>query len=62
MTSNQHGSYALGDTRATMGPTESLQYCKVELISKTASKFGLKAAIRLHEAGIASNPTSATVG
>ncbi len=29
---------------------------EVELISKNQSQFGLKAAIRLHEAGIISNP------
>ena len=32
---------------------------KVELISKKRGQFGLKAAIRLHEVGIASNGVSA---
>ena len=32
MTSNQHGSYALGDTRATMAGTMGLPNRKVELI------------------------------
>ena len=31
-----------------------------ELISKSRSQFGLESAIRLHEAGIASNGASAT--
>ena len=33
-----------------------------EPIQKTLAQFGLEAATRLHEAGIGSNPTSATVG
>ena len=45
MTSNHHAPYDLGYTRATMAPDKA----------KTASQFGLKAATRLHEAGIASN-------
>ncbi len=32
MTSNQHGSYALGYTRATMAGTTGTQYSNVELI------------------------------
>ncbi len=34
---------------------------EVEQIPKSLSQFGLKAAIRLHEAGIASNRRSATL-
>ena len=33
-TSNQHGPYALGDTRATMADTAGLQGRKAELILK----------------------------
>jgi hypothetical protein len=32
MTSDQRGSYVLGDTRVTMGSHKGLQYRKVELI------------------------------
>jgi hypothetical protein len=32
MTSNQHGSYALGNTRATMAMTKGSQNRKVKLI------------------------------
>ena len=35
---------------------------EVELIPKSRPQFGLKAAIRLHEAGIISNPISAMMG
>jgi hypothetical protein len=36
MTSNQRGSYALGDTRATMDRNNGTQYRKVEqILSKT---------------------------
>ena len=58
MTSNQHGSYILGYTRATMAVTKGLPNRKVELIPEKQSKFGLKAATRLHEVGIASNRES----
>ena len=55
MTSNQHGSYTLGDTHATMGKHRGTPNREVEPIPKNLSQFGLKAEIRLHEAGIASN-------
>ena len=35
---------------------------KVELIPESRAQFGLKAETRLHEAGIVSNPASATAG
>ena len=50
----------LGDTRATMADNKGLPTSDGELISKTRSQFGLQAATRLHEAGIASNRGSAT--
>ena len=59
MTSGQRGSYALGDTRVTMGSNNGLQDRKVELILKTYPQFGLRAATRPHEVGIASNRGSA---
>ena len=70
MTSNHHAPYDLGYTRATMAPDKAydLGYTRATMapdkvtrtreggqITKTASQFGLKAATRLHEAGIASN-------
>ena len=42
------------------GRDRGLQYREVERIPETLSKFGLQAATRLHEAGIASNRGSAT--
>ena len=62
MTSNHHAPYDLGYTRATMAPDKEKQPREGERISKTASQFGLKAATRLHEAGIASNRRSACCG
>ena len=59
MTSGQRGSYALGDTRVTMGSNKGLQCCKAEPIPETYPQFGLRAATRPHEVGIASNRGSA---
>ena len=59
MTSSQHAPYALGYTRATMAGTMSCNLVRAKLISKTRSQFGLQAATRLHEGGIASNRRSA---
>ena len=59
MTSSQHAPYALGYTRATMAGTKSCHLAKGQRISKTRSQFGLQAATRLHEGGIASNRWSA---
>ena len=62
MTSNHHAPYVLGYTRATMAEYKEMQDREVEQISKTQSQFGLQAATRLHEVGIASNRGSACRG
>ena len=62
MTSSPHAPYALGHTRATMACTEGKRSREVERIPKSRSQFGLQAAIRLHEGGIASNRGSACRG
>ena len=62
MTSSQHGPYVLGDTHATMGTHKELRTGDGELISQTCSQFGLEAATRLHEVGVASNRRSAHYG
>ena len=58
MTSNHHAPYDLGYTRATMASNKERQRREAKQISKTTSQFGLQAATRLHEAGIASNRES----
>ncbi len=58
MTSSQHAPYTLGYTRATMGETMRCDSAKIANL-ETRSKFGLQAATRLHEVGIASNRWSA---
>ena len=62
MTSNQHGSYVLGNTRATMASTMSRQTARWSQSQQNWSQFGLKSATRLHEVGIASNRKSAYYG
>ena len=59
MTSNHHAPYDLGYTRTTMAINKEKQDGDVERISK---QFGLQAATRLHEVGIASNRRSACCG
>ena len=59
MTSNHHAPYVLGYTRATMAGNKVTQDGDVKQITKTQSQFRLKAEIRLHEVGIASNGRSA---
>ena len=59
MTSNQHGSYALGYTRNTMAFTMGREVARRSQSHQSLPQFGLEAAIRLHEAGIASNRQSA---
>ena len=59
MTSSHHAPYVLGYTRTTMGFNREKQDREVERNSKTSSQFGLQAATRLHEVGIASNRRSA---
>ena len=61
MTSNQHGSYVLGDTRATMARTMGSQAVTRSQSHQIWSQFGLRSATRPHEVGIASNRISATV-
>ena len=60
MTSGQYAPYALGYTRATMAGTEGSEAARWSKTHQTRSQFGLQAATRLHEAGIASNGRSAT--
>ena len=55
MTSNHHALYDLGYTRTTMALNKEKQDREVEQNSETTSQFGLQAATRLHEAGVASN-------
>ena len=62
MTSNHHAPYDLGYTRATMASDKEKRAREGKQISKTVSQFGLQAATRLHEAGIASNRGSACRG
>ena len=59
MTSNHHALYDLGYTRTTMAFNKEKQDREVEQNSETTSQFGLQAATRLHEVGIASNRGSA---
>ena len=58
-TSSPHGLYARGCTRHTMGWYKATQDREVEQIAENIPQFGLQAATRLHEAGIASNRVSA---
>ena len=55
MTSDQHGPYALGHTRATMASTMGSKPVRGSKSHQSWSQFGLRAAIRPHEVGIASN-------
>ncbi len=62
MTSSQHGSYTLGYTHPTMANNNGLQAGNGKLIPKISPQFRLRAAIRPHEVGIASNRESAGRG
>ena len=62
MTSNHHAPYALGLTRTTMGVNKEKRSREAERTPKKSSQFGLQAATRLHEVGIASNRGSACRG
>ena len=53
MTSNHHAPYVLGYTRATMACTTGMRRGDAEPIPKIRSQFGLQAATRLHEVGVA---------
>jgi hypothetical protein len=59
-TSSQYGPYGLGCTRTTMPSTERSETARWRKSIENWAQFGLEAAIRLHEAGIASNGASAT--
>ena len=61
-TSNHHAPYDLGYTRTTMAVNRGKQDREVEQTPKKQSQFGLQAATRLHEVGIASNRGSACRG
>ena len=62
MTSNHHALYDLGYTRTTMALNRGKRSREVEPIPQSHSQFGLQAATRLHEVGIASNRGSACRG
>ena len=62
MTSSHHAPYGLGHTRTTMGRTEGSEGVTRSGSLKASPQFGLQAATRLHEVGIASNRGSACRG
>jgi hypothetical protein len=62
MTSSQHGPDAQGDTHATMAGTTGCQAARRSQSQQSRSQFGLQAATRLHEVGVASNRGSAHRG
>jgi hypothetical protein len=62
MTSSQHGPDILGDTHATMAGTMGSQPVRGSQSQQNRSQFGLQAATRLHEVGVASNRGSAYHG
>ncbi len=62
MTSSQHAPYVLGDTRTTMVGTKGSELARASESQQTRPQFGLQAATRLHEGGIASNRRSAYGG
>ena len=62
MTSGQHGPYVPGYTHATMAGTTGSEAARRSKSHQNRSQFGLQAATRLHEVGIASNRRSAHRG
>ena len=62
MTSSQHGSYVQGDTHATMAGTTGSEGATRSESHQSRPQFGLQAATRLHEVGVASNRRSAHCG
>ena len=62
MTSSHHAPYGLGYTRTTMALNRGKRRSDPEQTPKTESQFGLQAATRLYEVGIASNRGSACRG
>ena len=59
MTSSHHAPYVLGYTRTTMVDNRGKRSREAEQTPETRSQFGLQAATRLHEVGIASKRRSA---
>ncbi len=59
MTSSQHGLYVQGYTHATMAGTMGRQPARGSQSKQSRSQFGLQAATRLYEVGVASNRRSA---
>ena len=59
MTSSPYAPYVQGYTHATMRRYRGLPTRKREPIPQSRSQFGLQAATRLHEVGIASKRRSA---
>ncbi len=62
MTSSPHGLYDQGCTCPTMQCTKGSKLARASKSQKNTAQFGLQAATRLHEAGIASNRGSAYHG
>ncbi len=62
MTSSQHGPYVWGDTHATMAGTMGSKAARRSKSHQSRSQFGLQAATRPHEGGVASNRRSAHGG
>ncbi len=62
MTSNHHGPYVQGYTRATMAGTMRSKAARLSKSQKNQSQFGSESATRLREVGIASNRGSARHG
>src|SRR5246500_2568327 len=62
MTSNHHAPYDLGYTRTTMADTTGSETARWSQSYQSRSQFGLQAATRLHEVGVASNRGSAHRG
>ncbi len=62
MTSSRHGPYALGDTHATMAGTAGRESASWSQSLQSRPQFGLGAATRPHEGGVASNRRSAHGG
>ena len=59
MMSSQHGPYVQGYTHATMAATKGSESASWSESHQTRSQFGLQAATRLHEVGVASKRRSA---
>ena len=62
MTSSQRGPYVQGYSHATMAATTRSEGVTWSESQQTRSQFGLQAATRLHEVGVASNRVSAHRG